>query len=763
LIEKDYTVIMNMRDYVAALKHIEDSTYLAFDTETTGLNTRKDKVIGFSFSGEEGTAFYYPIKKWSTEYNRLVDHSIGKNLSMSILKMDLLTMLEKKELIMFNGSFDIRIVKNNFGIDLTDSLVADAMLMKHTCDEEKPFGLKAIAVKIQDKLGLDIEKEANEEAILLKENVKKNGGETKKTNYEMYKADLGVMGPYACADADLTLRIANYYQGILEEEGLLDFFFEEEVMPLYKEVTIPMEEHGVKLNLELIEKLESEISADIHMLESAVLEELFSTDAANDWYTNRVEVAVNETPTGAYAQGVAYYYDLPLPRTAGGKYQLSKKVKEALPESEAKEFLLGNISNLDQETQFKIKENIFFERNEKKLNVSANKQLGDIVFNYMGIKPLSRTPKGSPQFNATMIQHIIEEYDFQWAKSLSNYNKLVKIKGAYIDRFLDNHEDGYYYFSYKQHGTISGRYSSDAQQLPRPKEEGEQDPLILNYTNAIRKFFISGEGRSFIDADYESLEPHVFAHVSGDEDLIDIFRKGHDFYSTIAIATEGLEGYSADKKADNYLGLLNKPLRQTAKEYSLGVPYGMGGYALAKKLGIETEEGEDLVENYLNAYPDLEKWMKASKSKAQMYGMIKTESGRIRHLPKVKALYKRHKDALLSFKYRQKMMKKYGKEEIDTMFEDYKNGVNNSKNVQIQGLSASIVNKAAIEINRYFRNNNIDAWVCAQVHDQLITNCPSELAEEMAKVVQDKMENTTKLSLDIKAPPCIADNWGDSH
>ncbi len=136
---------------------------------------------------------------------------------------------------------------------------------------------------------------------------------------------------------------------------------------------------------------------------------------------------------------------------------------------------------------------------------------------------------------------------YKWASLLRDYNKLNKIKGTYIDRILDNQENGIFYPSFQQHKTVSGRYGSDLQQLPRPLEENQASEVVRKYNNEIRKLFIAGENYVFIDSDYESLEPHVFAHVSGDERLKDIFRSGCDFYSTIAIATEKLDGVSAVK------------------------------------------------------------------------------------------------------------------------------------------------------------------------------------------------------------------------
>ena len=423
-----------------------------------------------------------------------------------------------------------------------------------------------------------------------------------------------------------------------------------------------------------------------------------------------------------------------------------------------------HLTKLTPEFEFDIKETIYLDKKGEKLNIGSKKQLGEIVFEYMGISPLSRTEKGSPQFNDTMVDELVN-MDVGWAKDLYNYNKLVKIKSSYIDRFLDGNENGYYYFSYKQHGTISGRYGSDAQQLPRPMEEGQQDEVVLKYSNLIRAFFISEDDRVFIDCDQESLEPKVFAHVANDPKLISIFEKGDDFYSTIAIDTEGLHEYSANKKSNVYLGKLNKLKRQDAKTYSLGIPYGMGGYALAKKLDIETQEGEQLVHKYLSAYPKLKKWMDQSKNNAHHLGYVSSEVGRKRHLPKVKILYKKYGDKLMNWKFRAFLKSKssLSQEEINDLYKDYKNGVNNARNFQIQSMAASIINRSAVAITRQFKEENINGWCCAQVHDQLIFNVSKKDSDRAKKIVQDVMENNIKLRVKLFAPPSLSSNWRDGH
>lgn len=773
--QKDYTIVTTQAEYDRMMTHIEYHDYLAFDVESTGVNVRKDKVIGYSVSGVEGVGYYLPILYWCTVNNEL------KKMPHGLDHIKPLQVLCRKELLMWNASFDVRITRNNLGIDLMDALTADVMLMKHTVEEDGKFKLKEVAIEKQHILGLDMEKEANEEQIALKANVAKNGGSTTKTNYEMYKADLDVMGPYAAADTDLTLRLGNYYMGRLEEEGLSDFFFDEEVMPLYKEVTIKMEDKGISLDLDLINKTDDSIKGDLVKLETQVIDELLETAEFNSWLINTAREKFPAKKSGNFAQQLIQRSpmlkrNLPQsPKT--GKYSLTKANLMKLPECLEKMFLLDFEALLPEDFEAlkcdDISVSMWKQKEGNYINISSKKQMGSFVFDYMGIAPLTKTDKGFPQFNDGMIQHLAEEYNFEWANTLSNYNKLVKIKGAYIDRFLDAQEDGIFYPSFFQHRTVSGRYGSDMQQLPRPKEEGEADPIVLKYNNEIRKFFISGEDRVFIDDDYESLEPHVFSHVSGDEGIKDIFRKGHDFYSSIAIPTEKLEGVSADKKAENYLGKVDKPRRQTAKAYALGVPYGMTAYALGKSLDISTEEAQELIDGYLNGFPDLKRWMKESEEFVKENGYIRIETGRIRHLPKVKELYKIHGDRLLDFKYRNKLQAQYQKKfrmtkkdaklKVDGMYKDYKNGLNNAKNVQIQGLSASIVNRAAIAINRAFIEQEIDGWVSLQIHDQLVMSVPEEDKERAKDLVQNIMENNYKLSVKLKAPAEIGLNLYEAH
>ena len=772
-LEKKYYTVQDETTLKLLHQHILNSDVIAVDTETTGLNPRKDKIVGWSVSGDEGVGFYLPTLVWNFDDDKLELQTILDE-STEVISKNLLKLLKGKKLVFHNASFDVQFIKNYFGIDLLPDVWVDTGLLVHTVYEEgafgygNPFGLKSIAIMNQKELGLDVEKAANEEQVELKGSIKKNGGQTTKALFEIYKADLDILSKYASADTDLTLRICNLYLKKLKEEGLEKFFFEDEVMPIYREVTVPMETYGVDLDMELLNRIHDEIVIDQKENKQIVMKSLLDLSEVKSWV---MDTAFREYPPshkGNWAQRLVERYSLPLPKSEKtGKYSITQKNIEALEDSKAKEFLLnGDTSILDDLEVARISMAMWKESNDGEyINIQSKKHLGEIVFKYMGIKPKvagANTKSGRAKFDMDMIKDLAKEYP--WAENLRIYNKLLKIKSTYVDRFRDRNEDGRYYFYFKQNGTVSGRYGSDAQQLPKPLEEGEEAPIIMKYVNVVRRFLIAGNGRKVIDADYESLEPHCFASVTGDKKLQEIFNNGLDFYSYVAIQTEGLEGVSADKKADNYLKKLDAPARNKAKAYSLGIAYGMEAYALKMTLGVDQKTAQGLVDGYLDGFPQLKEWRENSRLQVKAHGYIKNYVGRVRHLPKVQKTYVKFQDRMMDWRFRKDLEVTYGKDIVLKAYRDYRNGLNNCLNFQLQSLAAAVVNRAALKINLKAKELGIDAMCQAQVHDQLIINVDNKDAEMFAPYVQDIMENTTKLpGVTLKAPPEIANNWAEGH
>ena len=769
-LEKKYYTVQDEATLKLLHQHISESDVIAVDTETSGLNPRKDKIIGWSVSGDEGIGFYLPTLVWDFSKNKLVLQTIMGE-STEVISKNFMKMLKGKKLVFHNASFDCQFIKNYYGIDLIEDIWVDTGLLVHTVYEEgafgygNPFGLKSIAIMNQEALGLDVEKAANEEQLVLKESIKKNGGETTKLNFEIYKADMPILAKYAAADTDLTLRICNLYLSKLRDEGMEKFFFEEEVMPVYREVTIPMESYGVDLDMELLNEINKEIIQDLADNKKIVLKSILNTEEAKSWVMDTAFANYPPSHKGNWAQNLCMRYSLDIPKSEKtGKYSLTAKNIEVLEDSPQKEFLLtGNVDVLEELEVARISMSMWKESNDGEyVNIQSKKHLGEICFKYMGIKPKSKTRKGTAQFDMDMLEDLSKTYD--WAENLRLYNKLLKIKSTYVDRFLDRNEDGRYYFYFKQNGTVSGRYGSDAQQLPKPLEEGEDAPIIVKYVNIVRAFLTAGKGRKVIDADYESLEPHCFASVSGDKKLQEIFDNNYDFYSYVAIQTEKLEGVSADKKADNYLKKLDPVKRNKAKAYSLGVAYGMEAYALKMTLDVDQKTAEGLIKGYLGGFPELAEWRENSRKQVKENGYIKNYVGRIRHLPKVKKIYDKFGERMMDWRFRKDLEPRFGRDQVLKVYRDYRNGLNNCLNFQLQSLAAAVVNRAAVRINRKAKELGIDACVQAQVHDQLLINVKEDQAEKFAPIVQEIMETTTRLpGVTLKAPPEIANNWRDGH
>lgn len=666
---------------------INNSEILAYDVESDGLNVRKNQVIGFSF-GNAKIAFYVPIKMWN-----------GAELA-NILKPEqyipILSSLCTKKLVTWNGSYDVLITKNSLKINLLDALYADVLLMKHSADENYPFGLKEVANQI---LGVD----SDEEKQVLKAHLKAIGA--KPTEY--YKADVQILGKYACQDAMLTMRLFDYYGRELRKQGLESFYFNDEVLPMYKELTIPMVERGVRVDVAALTVAQQELNNDIEQLESQIQRaiephlSLFTT-----WFLNK---------------------DYPL-RTEKGN--MPKWAKDGLSQYDAWRRDAGPSAHM--------------------FNLSSKHHLKKLFFDTLKLQPLSRTPTGQPQVDDAFISTLHGK--LPWTKLLSDYNSLIKLKGTYVDRLLEEQEDGRFYPEWKQHATVSGRYGGDMQQLPRPIEGSG---LVAKHTSKIRTFIIADSGSLLCSADYEQLEPSIFAHCSGDSRLQEVFISGRDFYSTVAIDTERLSNVSADKAAGNYLGKINKKARQKAKAYALGIAYGMTGYKLQFELGVPQHEAEALVDRYLAAYPDLANWMSASKSMAITQGYVCTQSGRRRRLGQAVALARKYgpwlTDSLEVWKRYNASPALYSQAKADR--KTFVNLLNNAINFQVQGMAASIVNRAAIAIARKLKTEQLSSYICMQIHDEIVLNVPENEREIVGPIIKSIMESTVKLSVPLRTEP----------
>lgn len=747
------------------LNSLEHGQLLAFDLETDGLAVRTGNITDIALY--DGTTAYNIVHK---EY---VNGALLEVVPYALCKQ-VIERLRECQLRCWNGSFDARFTHGYFGVDLAENIYEDGMLLAHTISEnEFNYGLKETASRI---FGAHV---INEKADMVA-SIKANGGSPK----EFYKADSNLRALYACNDVRLTWNLIEHFLLQLKADGLEDFF-EREVMQLYRTVTIPMERLGVPIDLPYLQSTQAEMTTIMNELQDNIQAAIAPLlGPFNKWY---IEKNYKFELNARFKQKLGELIAPELwPKTDTGKLSFSKvdiERAKALTKTETKKGLTRPLLNdgsqfeqiisgnvrcpkdlivkvqiaLMQEDGLKYNFNILSKDNLKRLFFGTS-----TTPSLLKEKALSFTDKGSPQIDDDFLESVKNKYD--WVPLLQRYNSLTKIKSTYVDRFLEEQENGIFYPSFYQHRTTSGRYSGDLQQLPRTLEAGEGDEIVREYTNRIRRFFISGPDKVFCDFDYDSQEVKVFAHVSGEQSIKDVFANGDDFYSSVCISAEGLQGFSANKQAPNYLGKVNKPARQRAKAYALGLAFGMTPYKLKFELNCSEQEAQRIYDNYFRAYPKLKQWLDDSKRKACIEGFVRTEAGRVRRFPELKAYYAQYGDVLFDGL---KLWKEYNEtpdvySRLKAIAGICKNLVNNAANVQIQGLAASITNRAAIKTAKALKAAALQGYICNITHDQITVLCPDSEREQVCAILQESMETAYEISVKLTAPPSWGRNLAES-
>lgn len=721
-----------------------DNSIIAVDTETDGVK-RFSSIYGIGIANSEESGFYIPIKNKNGEYY-FSDNLIDK------IKSTLKRLFSNTKIIGHNLSFDIIKLEDFLGIDLCRYVYSDTILLWHLLNEEGPFGLKELGLKFFGK-------DATKEQELLIENVKKNGGKTNKNDCEYFKADTEILGQYCIQDVILTYKLYNLLWPKIKEEKL-EKLWNEEVLPLYKLVTIPMNKRGLRIDLNKIYNLQAEIQKDIEFLEDRIISQI--RPLIQDFEQELLDKTVPISTRGVFVKEYAKFVGLD--ESCATKSFCKNFIPQNLKQSEFKDFVLGNIDTFKDSR--KIQELAFFKKYPEQryiFNLKSKHHLKYLFFDKMKLDPISTTEKGSPQVNDDFLDFLLSigSVKVDWIRDLKDLNKLEKLRGTYIDGIIERLEGDRVYPSMLQFGTTSGRFASknpNVQNLPRPKEDGDglESEIVKKYNNSIREIFISSEGCVFVDADYSALEPRCFAHCSGDEGLQNIFKNGEDMYSSLAIKVFHIKDASPFKSDENFLGKKYPELRQKMKVVALAAAYGATEFRISKLLNCEVDEAKDLLDDYFKAYPNLAEYVKKCHFLTKTKGIVETEFGRKRHLLTAKKFYDIYKNNILDRNF-------FKKNDLMAEYLQFKNYLNNSTNFPIQGLAAHIVNRAMINITKEIKKRNLNALVVLQVHDQIIVESEESCAQECIKIVQECMENVIKLSVPLIAEPKIGKNLKDSH
>lgn len=685
-----------------------DSEYLAVDTETTGLN-RFAMPVGVSLSPDKDTGYYIPLMIYENGELKNPRSEAATEELKSILTQ-LLT--KSKRLILHNAPFDAKIFSNYLGINIMPYVHCDTVALAHLVyNEAGPLNLKSLAAELLDPEAMSPQDDVRASVLA-------NGGTVTKTNFQMYKCDYQILGRYAIFDTIYTYNLFEKLYPEIDKQGLRDIW-ENEVLPLCS-VTYELNTTGIKVDIPYFQKLKLDIEMNVKKLEYEIYEII--KDVVKPFELEVAKSKVKMTKASVF-----------------GKLLVGQGVAELVrrPSSTAKDFVIVKPELVDELIiDFYKKTN----ETDSIFNLDSSAHKAFLMFDVLKLPVKKETASGKRGTDAKTIQELCEEFQEQAPvlRKILERAKEQKLLTTYVEAILANHEGGRIYSSFNQTATISGRYSCsfplNLQTLPRSDQR-------------IKQGFIPDDGMVLVAMDYESAEPKIFAHVAGDDKLKEIFSSGLDFYSKIAIDTEGLYQYSADKTAENYLGSKNKELRQSAKAYSLGIPYGLRAGKLSSTLKIGFEEAKKLVDNYLKAYPALHSWMQDSEEQAKTQGYVVSQAGRKRRLPLVHYMHTKLGVTNFSKKSIEKLFNTYkGKlkflEEYDefiTLYLDCSNELNNAKNFQIQSLAASVTNAAMIKFQREVAKLGINAKLSLTVHDENIVLCAKEHGDECARLLEQCM------------------------
>ena len=358
-------------------------------------------------------------------------------------------------------------------------------------------------------------------------------------------------------------------------------------------------------------------------------------------------------------------------------------------------------------------ENQIIELAGQSFNVSSPKQVGEILFDKLGLKGGKKTATG--QYSTS--ESILEKIDHPITALILEYRGLSKLKSTYTDGLQKqaNNDSGRVHTSYHQALTATGRLSStdpNLQNIPVREEIGRQ----------IRKAFVAPKGRVLLAADYSQIELRLMAHFSQDDALVHAFNHGQDVHRRTAAEVLGiaLEDVTHDQ-------------RRQAKAVNFGLLYGMSEFGLIRQLGFTRQESQDYIKQYFHRYPGIYEYMQRTRQVALEQGFVETILGRRLYTPDIDA---------------RNMMVRKGAERA-------------AINAPLQGSAADIIKMAMIEVDKILPKDQ--AKMLLQVHDELVFEVDADIADELAPKLAEVMQSVVKLSVPLIVEVGKGMNWDEAH
>jgi DNA polymerase-1 len=360
----------------------------------------------------------------------------------------------------------------------------------------------------------------------------------------------------------------------------------------------------------------------------------------------------------------------------------------------------------------KIEEKIYDLAGGMPFNINSPKQLSEVLFSRLGLKPRKKTSTKAFSTDAEVLEDMKDEHPI--ISMLLDYRKYFKLKSTYIDALpkLINSKTGRLHTSFNQTGTSTGRLSSsepNLQNIPARNEAGLE----------IRKSIRAQENDwKIVSADYSQIELRVLAHVSGDPALIEAFKDDQDIHAITASKIYGVDQNQ-----------ITSDMRRIGKMVNFAITYGISAYGLARRLEISTQSADEIIKHYFANYPQVKAYLDNTIDFAMKNGYVETIFGRKRDIPELKSSNR-------------------------NIVEE---GKRMAINAPIQGSAADIIKLAMINIDKKIKK--MRSMMILQVHDELVFEVPQAEIDVIEQIIKESMENAFNMKVPLKVEIEVGESW----
>jgi len=573
---------------------IDKDAIVAFDTETTGLDTKVAKMVGFSFCMDREKSYYVPVAHAYLG----VEEQVSLDDALMALKK-----LMKHNIVGQNLKFDFSLLYNQHKMEPVIPY-ADTMIMAWLSNPGTKVGLDTLAKQY-----------FKYEMKPFKEMVKK--GE------DFSAVAISDATFYAAEDAWMTFLLYGAIKKKMELSSLTHLLKEaKNVEYPFMNVLLRMERLGIKIDPSKLVTLQKTLSEDLQVLTKEI-------------------------------------------------YALS----------------------------------------DSEFNIKSPKQLGDVLFQHLGLKGGKKTKTGYST-NEAVLSGLIDEHEVI-AKVLE-YREYQKILSTYVEPLLklaNADDNSRIYTSFGQTGTATGRLSSRDPNL-------QNIPVRSKLGRSVREAFIAKEGYKLVSIDYSQIELRLLAHFSKDAALLKAFKDGVDIHLATSTILFGKE--------------MAKEKRSFAKSVNFGLLYGMGPKKLSEELGISTGEAKDIISNYFASFPTVKNFIEGVQEHMKIDGYVET-------------ILKRRR--IFDYELANGMQKAaYVRESVNTVF---------------QGSAADLIKLSMNQIDSMIIDEKLDAFMLLQIHDELIFEVREDKVEEISKRFVHTMSNILELDVPLECSVSVGDSWGE--